>query len=155
MEPKPNSPPSEEDILELKAYVEGVKHGHVVMEQMGYCKICGRWEDLRLGVCWDCAMPCCKHDHCPFRKLVFCGQGRLQIFVDYRDYIGYEKSFKVRCDRPEGLCTDQQYAVALDKEPSLPPVDLVNAIDHKARALERQRNSQLQPKKGVTEGTNE
>jgi hypothetical protein len=116
--------PTKEEIQELKVYVEGVMNGYVCQEQMGNCKICGKWEDLRLGVCWDCGMPICKHDHCPFRKLVYCGQGRKQIFVDLRDFVGYDKSGKVRCDRHEGLCSDREFAIGLDKEPTLPPIEL-------------------------------
>jgi len=39
--------PTQEKIAELKAYVEGVLHGKVIMEQMGNCKKCGKHDDLR------------------------------------------------------------------------------------------------------------
>jgi hypothetical protein len=136
------SNPTKEQIDELKSYVTSVMNGYVVTEQMGNCRICGKYEDLRCGVCWDCAMPVCKRDHCPFRKLVYCGQGRKQIFTDFRDYIGYKESNKVRCDR-ESLCSDREYAIALDKEASLPSVDLDNCCDRKSRALEKERRALL------------
>lgn len=139
--------PTKDDITELKVYIEGVKNGYVIMEQMGNCKICGKHKDLRCGVCWDCAIPTCERDHCPFRKVVYCGQGRKQIFIDFRDYVGFEESNKVRCDRGNGLCSDQEYVIGLDKESKLPPIDVVNSIDHKSRALEREKRLLLHNKK--------
>jgi len=104
-----------EKIDELKAYVEGVLHGKVVMEQMGYCKRCGKWEDLRLGVCFDCAMPNCTRPTCPFKKLVFnVHHERVWKDMVYRDTVNGKTL--VKCDRDEGLCSDQEYAVASDKE---------------------------------------
>ena len=141
------SNPTKEEIDELKAYVTGVMNGYVVTEQMGNCKICGKYEDLRCGVCWDCAMPVCKRDHCPFRKLVYCGQGRKQIFVDFKDYIGYSESGKVRCDRDEGLCSDREYAIALDKEPSLPPVNIEDNSFRKAILKEKEMRLKSQQTK--------
>lgn len=28
---------------------------YISQEQMGHCATCGRWDDLRLGCCFDCA----------------------------------------------------------------------------------------------------
>ena len=95
------SEPTKDEIAELKAYVEGVLHGKVIMEQMGYCRKCGKWEDLRFGLCFDCVFPACPLETCGFKRLVYCGQGRKQIWKDYR-YVGVKG--KVYCDRPEGLC---------------------------------------------------
>ena len=105
------SVPKKEQIEELKAYVEGVLHGIVVMEQMGNCRICGKYEDLRRGVCFDCAVPACIRESCPFKRLVFCGQGRKQIWVD-SVYTGLKG--KRYCDRNKGVCSDQEYVVALE-----------------------------------------
>jgi len=102
-----------QELDELKAYVEGVMHGTLVMEEMGYCKRCGKWQDLRLGVCFDCAVPACVRPRCPFMRLVYCGQGRIQKWRD-STYTGLQG--KVYCDRDSGVCSDQQYAVELDKE---------------------------------------
>lgn len=103
---------SEDEIKELKAYVEGVLHGYVITEQMGNCKICGKYEDLRFGVCFDCAVPACIRDKCPFRRLVYHGQGRHQIWKDYV-YVGLKG--KRYCDRDEGICSDSEYFIALGK----------------------------------------
>jgi hypothetical protein len=108
-----------EDINELKAYVEGILHGKVIMEQMGSCKICGKQEDLRQGVCFDCSVPACLRHHCPFRKLVYCGQGNKRVFVDLT-YKGLQG--KIYCDRDEGICSDREFAIGLDKEKGVPCV---------------------------------
>jgi len=105
-----------EELDELKAYVEGVKGGIVITEQMGHCKHCGKWEDLRLGVCFDCAVPACIREKCPFKRLVYCGQGRKQIWVD-SIYTGLKG--KRYCDRDKGVCSDIEYAVTLDKQTRL------------------------------------
>jgi hypothetical protein len=119
------SSPTKDQIDELKSYIKA-NNGYVASEQMGYCKKCGKWQDLRMGICWDCGIPDCKRDHCPFRKLVYCGQGRKQIFVDLRDYSNYSGTKKIKCDNDKGPCSDIEFAIGLDKEPSLPPVNTSN-----------------------------
>lgn len=105
-----------EELDELKAYVHGVKGGVIVTEQMGYCKRCGKWQDLRFGVCFDCAMSACLRPRCPFKRLVYCGQGRKQIWKDMV-YVGLQG--KRYCDRDEGVCSEIDYVVALDKVSSV------------------------------------
>lgn len=106
---------TKDELTETKAYLEGVLHAKVVTEQMGYCKKCGKWDDLRMGVCFDCAVPACPRPKCPFLRLVFCGQrqGKKRIWTDYT-YKGL--SGKVYCDRDEGVCSDEEYAIAMDKK---------------------------------------
>ena len=93
--------PTNEQINELKAYVEGVLHGKVIMEQMGPCKRCGTYEDLRFGLCFDCVFPACPLNNCGFKRLVYYGHGRKQKWTNLQ-YIG--RYGKVYCDREEGLC---------------------------------------------------
>ena len=88
------------EVDELKAYVEGVLHGKVITEQMGYCKRCGRYEDLRFGLCFDCVFPKCPLESCSHRKLVFNAK-RERVWKNLQ-YIG--KDGKVYCDRLDGLC---------------------------------------------------
>lgn len=101
-----------DQIEELKAFLKA-KNGYVATENMGYCKHCGKWQDLRMGVCFDCAIPNCTRPSCPFKRLVYCGQGRKQIWKDstYTMMKG-----KIKCDRDKGVCSDQEYAITLDKE---------------------------------------
>ncbi len=97
--------------------------GHVVTEQMGNCKVCGKYEDLRGGFCFDCAHTKCPRHHCPFRKLGF-NSNRQRVWGS----LCYIDGTNVYCDRPEGLCSDKEYAIGLDKEPSLPPVDRTHPL---------------------------
>jgi len=104
---------NDKDLEELKAFVKGVKNGYIIQENWGYCKKCGKYEDLRMGFCFDCCVPACIRESCPFRRLVYCGQGRKQIWVDWV-YKGLKG--KRYCDRDQGVCSDQEYAIALEKE---------------------------------------
>lgn len=104
----------QDEIEELKVYVEGVLGGKVITENMGYCGKCGAWEDLRGGMCFDCSFPLCplpKGD-CEGRKLVYCGQGTKQIWVDltYTDQEG-----KIHCDRDQGFCDKAKKIVEAKK----------------------------------------
>jgi hypothetical protein len=101
----------EDNIEELKAFLKA-KNCYVATESMGYCKKCGKWKDLRSGLCFDCAVPACIREKCPFERLVYCGQGRKQIWKDMI-YTGFEG--KRHCDRDQGVCSDREYAIALDK----------------------------------------
>jgi len=96
---KEEKEPTKEQIRELKAYIEGVLGGKVIMEQMGYCKKCGKYKDLRNGLCWDCAIPICEMESCPIFKP---GTVRkMDCFDNYR----YRDMYGIwRCTRPEGRC---------------------------------------------------
>ena len=108
--------PTKDEIAELKAYVEGVLHGYVCMEHVGVCKKCGKREDLRGGLCFGCSVPKCIRETCPFERLVYCGQGRTQIWANY---IYHGLKGELYCDRDQGVCSDQEYVVALEKWSSL------------------------------------
>jgi len=100
---------------ELKAYVEGVLCGYLATDNMGTCQKCGKHEDLRCGLCFNCAHVTCPREHCPFRKLVY-DIHRQRVWAD----LTYTED-KVYCDRDEGVCSDREFAIGLDKELSLPP----------------------------------
>jgi len=88
-----------DNIDELKAYVEGVLHGKVIMEQMGNCKKCGKYDDLRGELCFDCAMPICIMTKCPILKPNV--KRKLDCFDNYR----YRDSKGIwHCTRTHGRC---------------------------------------------------
>lgn len=88
------------EVDELKAYVKGVLHGKVITEQMGNCKRCGKYADLRYGFCFDCVFPKCPLEICGYRKLVFNLKGE-RVWKNLQ-YVG--RNGEVYCDRIEGLC---------------------------------------------------
>ena len=105
------SNPSKEQINEIKAFVEGVLHGKVITENMGNCKRCGKYDDLRMGFCFDCVFKLCPRKNCPFRQLVY-NVKRERV---WRDLTFTDLKGKIHCDRTEGVCSDQEYAVTLEK----------------------------------------
>jgi len=81
------------DLEEVKAFLKS-KNVYVSAENMGYCKGCGRREDLRDGYCFDCTFPLCPLESCGFKYATKVG-----VF-DYR----FVTENHVHCTRPEGLC---------------------------------------------------
>lgn len=98
--------PSKDEIVELKAYVEGVLHGKVIMEQMGYCKRCGKYDDLRFGLCFDCVFPFCPLDKCDKKRIEKTG------IYDYR-YKNLKGNF--HCTRNEGFCFLAELKLKMEK----------------------------------------
>ncbi len=91
--------PSDEEIAELKAYAK-VKHIMIIQEQMGYCRKCGKHDDLRCGLCFDCVFPLCPKEKCEKKRIVKEVNGNFAIYnFQYKDLKG-----KIHCTRVEGLC---------------------------------------------------
>ena len=90
---------SEKQLEEFEAYLKGVLRVEVIRERMGNCEKCGKYEDLRGGLCFDCAMPECTMTQCSIIDST--AVRKMDCFDNYR----YRDSEgKWHCTRPEGRC---------------------------------------------------
>ena len=91
--------PSKDEIEELKAFLKA-KNCYVATENMGYCERCGKWEDLRFGLCFNCVFPLCPLPKCDKTRIVKRVDKTFRLFdCTYEDLKG-----KIHCQRDEGLC---------------------------------------------------
>lgn len=98
--------PHQDAMEELKAYVEGVLGGKIVTENMGYCGKCGKWEDLRFGVCFDCAFPLCPFQlgDCDFKHLGYGINHEVIVYTDqYVDREGKTHCEGELCNRAKSV----------------------------------------------------
>jgi hypothetical protein len=99
-----------EEIEELKAFLKA-KNCYVATENMGYCKRCGKWEDLRFGLCFDCVFPLCPLPKCEEKRIVKQVNKTFKVF----DYRYTDLKGKVYCTRNEGLCSLAKFKRRLRK----------------------------------------
>ena len=91
-----------DEVRAIKAYVKAVVGGHVVTDNMGYCKKCGEYKDLRMGFCFDCAFTDCPLEKCNHKKLVYNAKRERVI----KDLTYSTMDGRVVCNSPEGLCEE-------------------------------------------------
>ena len=97
--------PSEDEIKELKAYVEGVLHGKIIMEQMGKCEKCKKYDDLRNGLCFDCTFPICILKKCNiYREEPKIKAKRIDAKYETTGWQYEDSEHKVHCTRKGGTC---------------------------------------------------